>query len=348
MQDSLFPDLPLPPDVPRPVHSPSDVVPWTVEAETASAAARLPPTLRLGTSSWNYPGWAGIVWDGEYAENALSRFGLTAYALHPLMRAVSLDRAFYRAMTVAQFQAHAAQVPDDFRFVVKAPNLVTDAKSRDKSGHRVLPNPDFLSAEAAVRDFALPALDGLGHKLGALVFQLSPLPADLLADRAGLMRRLGDMLAALPDLRTAAPDAAVAVEVRDPVWLSEDWMPDFSAVLRDAGATFCLGLHARMPAIDGQLAMLRRLWPGPLVCRWNLHRMHGGPGGFEEAERLYAPFAAMRDPDPETRQVLAKVILATTRAGYNAYVTVSNKAEGSAPRTVVALAEEIRRQAGTA
>ncbi len=346
MQESLFSDLPLPPDVPRPVHGPADVSAWRVDAGIDMLAAGLPPMLRLGTSSWNYPGWSGIVWDGEYTDNALSRFGLTAYARHPLMRAVSLDRAFYRAMTQAQFETHAAQVPEDFRFVVKAPNLVTDARARDKSGRRTLHNPDFLSSDVAIADFVRPALDGLKSKLGALVFQLSPLPTEILGDPAAFLGRLSTMLRALPDLRPAAPDAVVAVEVRDAVLLDPRWMQEFSAVLRDAGATFCLGLHPRMPPLAKQLPMLRSLWPGPLVCRWNLHRKHGGPGGFEEAERLYAPFATMLDPDPETRHALARVILGTTGAGQPAYVTVSNKAEGSAPRTVVALAEAIRAQTG--
>lgn len=35
----------------------------------------------------------------------------------------------------------------------------------------------FMNAELAVRGFIEPALQGLGHKAGALVFQLSPLAA---------------------------------------------------------------------------------------------------------------------------------------------------------------------------
>jgi uncharacterized protein YecE (DUF72 family) len=345
MQESLFSDLPLPPDVPRPVNDPNDVAEWPAGADIRDLAAALPPTLRLGTSSWNYPGWSGIVWDGLYTEVGLSRFGLTAYARHPLMGTVSLDRAFYRALTVAQFEAHAAQVPGDFRFVVKAPNTVTDARSRGKSGRRSLPNDDFLSSDVAIADFVQPALKGLRGKLGALVFQLSPLPSEILSDPAAFLERLSALLLALPDMRAIAPDAVVAVEVRDAILVGREWMPAFSAVLRDAGATFCLGLHPRMPPLAEQLPMLRSLWPGPLVCRWNLHRKHGGPGGFEEAERLYAPFATMMDPDRETRDALARVILGTTGAGQAAYVTVSNKAEGSAPLTVQALAESIRAQA---
>ena len=92
-----------------------------------------------------------------------------------------------------------------------------------------------------------------------------------------------------------------------------------------------------MPPIEGQLPPLRALWPGPLVCRWNLHRKHGA-FGYEHAVARYGEFERMQDPDPETRQALARVIRATSEAGYRSYVTVNNKAEGSAPMSVRELA----------
>lgn len=61
----------------------------------ASLAARLPPRLRMGTSSWGFAGWAGLVWDRAWPEAALSTDGLQAYAAHPLLRAVGLDMAHY-------------------------------------------------------------------------------------------------------------------------------------------------------------------------------------------------------------------------------------------------------------
>ncbi len=299
-------------------------------------ASTLPALARLGTSSWNFPGWADLVWDGHYAESQLSKHGLAAYAQHPLFRTVSLDRAFYRPLTASQYAAYAAQVGDDFRFVVKGPALVTDATVRGEKGQAVQPNPAFLSAELALQEFVQPALQGLGSKLGALVFQISPLPAALHSRMPELLQKLAAMLQALPSLTVQAPDAVIAVEVRDPIWLT----PEFVSVLRESGATYCLGLHAKMPPIEIQLPLLRAFWPGPLVCRWNLHRMHGAYG-YEDAAELYEPYAKLVDVDLETRAILAKVVNATTKAGYNAYVTISNKAEGCAPLSVVGLAQEI-------
>src|SRR5690606_40907724 len=89
------------------------------------------------------------------------------------------------------------------------------------------------------------------------------LPGHWLARMPKLIDGLHQLLASIPDLRNNAPDAVVAVEVRDPQWLT----PDFVSALRDTGATYCMGLHAKMPPIDEQLPILRALWPGPLVCR---------------------------------------------------------------------------------
>ena len=298
---------------------------------------QLPASLRLGTSSWSFPGWIGTVWANEYSEQKLAKQGLRTYAEHPLMRTVSLDRAFYKPLRVDQYAAYAAQVPEDFRFMVKAPSLIADALIRGEDGHGLRVNPQFLDPELAAREFAQPALQGLHGKLGALLLQLSPMPPALLQDLPSLFRRLDRMLGALPSLREGgAADAIVAVEVRNPELVSAE----FAALLRSCGATYALGLHAKMPPIEAQLPLLRALWPGPLVCRWNLHRKHGAYG-YEEAKRLYGDFSKLVDPDPDTRNALARVIAGTTGAGWPAYVTLGNKAEGSAPLSVRALAQAV-------
>ena len=320
---------------------------------TRTLAATLPRRVHLGTSSWHFPGWAGLVWAGDYAESRLSKEGLTAYAQHPLLRTVSLDRAFYRPLTASEYARYAAQVPPHFRFLVKAPALVCDAQVRAEDGRGRAPNPAFLNADLAISQFVQPALEGLGDKVGALVFQISPLPRALLARVPELIDRIGALLAALPRLQPAAPDGVVALELRDAAFLAPQHAPHLARMLRDArqasgnAVTYCLGLHAKMPPIEDQFPLLRALWPGPLVCRWNLHRRHGA-FGYEAAKAQYEPFNQLVDPDLETRQHLARAITGTTGAGELAYVTINNKAEGSAPLSVAALAQMLVGDSGRA
>lgn len=303
-----------------------------VHALAQALHARWGERLHLGTSSWHFPGWQGLVWQGRHGDAVLSRHGLAAYAQHPLLRTVSLDRAFYRPLDTATYRALAAQVPDGFRFVVKAAALVCDAVQRDAaSGAALQPNPLFLDPAAALQLCVQPAVDGLGPRLGALVFQLSPLPARWLRDPDALHRRLQDLFSAV--VPALPRDSLVALELRDAELLT----PALAALLRAHGVRCCLGLHDRLPAIDAQLPMQRATWPGDLVCRWNLQRGQR----YAQARDRWAPFDRLQAPDLPTRTALARVMAGTLNAGHRVYVTINNKAEGSAPLSVLALAEAL-------
>lgn len=316
----------------------AEVAPARCGSDLHQLAASLPRTLRMGTSSWSFPGWKGLVWAGDHNGSTLARSGLASYAQHPLLRTVSLDRSFYRPLSATEYAAYAAQVPEDFRFIVKAPSLVCDALVRSADGRGTQDNQAFLDPVMAIHDFVQPALEGLGAKIGALVFQLSPLPSHRLARMDLVLEQLAAMLAALPTLGSTAPQAVVAVEVRNPEFLT----PALASVLKGFGATYCIGLHPKLPPIADQLPMLRALWPGPLVCRWSLNARHGA-FGYEDAKAGYQPFDRLVDPDPVTREALARVIAGTAGSGLSVYVAINNKAEGSAPLSVIALGQVVAR-----
>jgi len=240
-------------------------------------AEAVSPRIRLGTSSWSFPGWTGLVYaprnGRQPTEKDLARAGLPAYAAQPLFRTVSLDRTFYAPLSREAFAAYAAQVPAGFRFVVKAPAAVTDPViRRSGSGEPARDNPSFLDAAAAAVAFVQPAVAGLGAAVGPLVFQFPPLGRRLLADVPRLAARIGSFLAALPR------GPVYAVEVRDPELVGAA----FTAAIAAAGAVPCLAVHTRMPPVDEQAdafglataagGQANRQSAGlPLVARWNLH-----------------------------------------------------------------------------
>ena len=311
------------------------VDPARVDDAVQALGARLPARIHLGTSSWSFPGWTDIVYaarNGRPAsEQVLARHGLPAYARHPLMRTVSLDRTFYAPLSQAEFAHYAAQVPDAFRFVVKAPAAVTDPViRRSGSGEPARDNPSFLDAASATTAFVQPALQGLGIHAGPLVFQFPPLGRRLLADVPRLAARIAAFMAVLPR------GPLYAVEVRDPQLVCGE----FAAVLQDAGAVPCLAVHARMPPAGEQAATFGldaaacRL---PLVARWNLHAGRR----YEEARADYAPFDRLVEEDASTRAALAGLARGVSAAGRDVFITVNNKAEGSAPLSVLRLAEAI-------
>src|SRR5579863_9732823 len=90
----------------------AEIVRAAVPAEQiVQVAARLPKNLHFGTSSWSFAGWVGIVYAQLYSASVLARYGLAAYARHPLLNAVNLDSAFYKVPTPEQLTSYAADVP---------------------------------------------------------------------------------------------------------------------------------------------------------------------------------------------------------------------------------------------
>ena len=314
------------------------VEPAAVTERVRSIGLVLPPAIRLGTSSWSFPGWTGLVFaprDGRpEGESRLAREGLAAYARHPLLRTVSLDRTFYAPLTAEEFAHYSAQVPEGFRFVVKAPAAFTDPVIRRAgSGEPARDNATFLDAAAAVAAFVRPAVEGLGAKAGPLVFQFPPLGHRLLANVPRLVARLAAFAAAI---RGAVPEAIVALEPRDPALAG----PALAATLADSGAVPCLAVHARMPGAAEQAAAFGLDGParrGPLVARWNLHAGRR----YEEARADYFPFDRLVEPDEPTRAALARLAVLRAAHGDDVFITINNKAEGSAPLSVVALAKRI-------
>ena len=296
----------------------------------------LPGDIRLGTSSWFFPGWRGLVYGGVYPQTALSKNGLSAYAQIPLLRTVSLDRTFYAPISTIEYARYAAQTPSHFSFVVKAPALVCDAVMRDEEGRGKVANPHFLDPAIAAREFVVPCVEGLQTKAGPLVFQVSPLPRGLVEEAATLVERMAAFFAALP--RTLGRcDPIYALELRNAELLT----PRLMRMLREQGIRYCVGLHDRMPEVERQEQALTALdgeTPGDLIVRWNLHR------GFryQAARQRYEPFDKLVDEDPETRRILARMAARAFGAGRKVWITANNKAEGSAPLSLAKLAEEIK------
>jgi uncharacterized protein YecE (DUF72 family) len=343
-QGDLFESEVRPPEEPAATKPPPDSRVGAAPADEAwrELAAQLEAAfagrLYLGTSSWYFPGWAGLVWDDRpYSESDLSRHGLAAYARHPLLRTVSLDRTFYRAIDAATYARLARQTPDGFRFVVKAPSEITDAVLRAAdSGAPLQDNPFFLDPQRALVTAVKPAIEGLGDKLGALVFQISPLSAVWLRNSNALLERFAALW------RTVVPampaSALTAVELRDARMLT----PRFTAHLAQHRVRYCMGLHDRMPPAAGQMQAARAAGPGDFICRWNLQQGLR----YNQAKSQWAPFDRLQAPDVQTREALARAVVAALADGHRAFVTINNKAEGSAPLSVIELARAILREAG--
>ena len=303
-------------------------------ADLLGLPEKLPAGLRLGTSSWAFPGWAGIVYAQRAGEQLLARAGLGAYGRHPLLRAVGIDRTFYAPLPAEEFRRYARLVPGDFRFVVKAHAALTTPIDRQARNVAVTPDVDrFLDARYAIERVVEPVVAGLGERLGALLFQFPPLGLPYAREPQLFADALGAFLEALP----RGPQ--YSVELRNRELLG----PGYSDALARNGATHCFNVHPRMPSVLEQADILGdSAWlSGLVVLRWMLH-----PGqDYEAARERYFPFDRIVDPDPGNRAAVAALLERIIGRGNEAVVIANNKAEGCAPLTLFGLTRELERRA---
>jgi uncharacterized protein YecE (DUF72 family) len=299
------------------------VRPVVPEPLLLQVAQRLPKNLHLGTSSLSFPGWEGIVYAEQYRVAVLARYGLRAYAQHPLLNALNIDSTFYRPQTAEQLSQQAAEVPDNFRFIVKAYTGLTTAPDTPRAQQRGI-EPVFLDPLYAEQTVITPLVTGLGPKLGAILFQFSPLGSRYTRDPETFVARLGEFLSELPR------GPVYAVELRDPEILGAHYEDALAA----GGAVHCSTVHSRMPPVDGQVLDRGH---GPIIIRWMLQ-----PGDdYESAGARFAPFNRIVEPDKLSRSRIAGLVKRGLSSGRDVYVMAANNAEGSAPLTLFELATAI-------
>ncbi len=296
----------------------------------AALAARLPPHVRFGTSSWTFPGWRGLVYHACYdGERDFVRRSLGEYARHPLFRTVGIDRSYYAPVPEADLRAYAAQIPAGFSCVMKVWEGVTTAFFPDtpRSGvRRGSANPDFLSAEVFAREVAEPLARAFSDHLGALVLELSPSTAAL-APR--------DVERRLEAFFTRAPrPAPLSVELRDRRLFTQRYLD----LLRVHDVAPALSHWSHMPPLGVQLAVAGSAPPGPVAVA----RLLLPPGTtYEGQKRALAPFDRVQRPDPALRAAVVRFVREAGERGAPAFVVVNNKVEGCSPLTIEALAEAV-------
>jgi uncharacterized protein YecE (DUF72 family) len=212
-------------------------------------------SLRVGTSGFDYRDWHSRFYPADLPDRArLSYYART-------FDTVELNVTFYRMPAAAAFQRWREEVPDGFRFAVKASRYLTHVRR--------------LRDPQAPVEYLMERASLLGDRLGPILLQLPPdLPIEL--------DRLDRTLSAF------GPAVPVAVEARHPSW----FCPELRALLAGHRAALCLAdrrgpttplwgtadwaylrLHEGRAhpascygraALRAWLARLEALWPGAL------------------------------------------------------------------------------------
>lgn len=300
-----------------------------MQLELEAIRQRLPPKLRLGTSSWTFPGWAGLVYHRRYpSQRAFVRESLAEYAKHPLMRTVGIDRGYYAPVPEDDLALYASQLPPGFRAAIKVWQRVTmpgyprHPRYGADAGKQ---NPDFLNPEIFASAVNEPVRAAFGQHMGPWIVEVAPSPHPI--DPSWFCERLDAFL------HQAPRDFPFAVELRDRKLLSTE----YARILRRHGASHVFNYWSRMPPLAAQMK-IEGLLGGPLL----VVRLLLPPGArYAELKKTYAPFDRIVAPQTGMRQDVVRLVRAALDRDVEAYVLVNNKAEGSSPWTVRALAEQL-------
>jgi len=283
-------------------------------ADCATIAARLPENVRFGTSSWGFPGWAGIVYSRRASTSELAKTGLIEYARHPLLRTVGIDRGFYAPVPAEDLRRYAEQLPSGFPCCTKAPEAVTGAG-----------NPDYLDPRRFEAEMLAPFWESFAGHAGPFLLQFPPAPPAARSSPREFAERLDRFLGELPRR------FRYAVELRDPALLTDE----YRRVIRSRGAAHVYNCATAMPMPEDQEQRIP-VRDAPFVVVRLLLR----PGTrYDERREDFQPFDRIVDPNPEMRR--QTVALARAALGRDVFVLVNNKAEGCSPATIRALAEEL-------
>jgi uncharacterized protein YecE (DUF72 family) len=144
--------------------------------------------VRIGCAGWQLRG-ADDTFDGDGTH--LARYSR-------IFTAVEINSSHYRPHRRATYARWADSVPDDFRFSVKLPRIITHV-------NRLVDCEEF-------RDLFLDQVEGLGAKLGAVLVQLPPTLEFDAAVAASFFS----------GLRARFADGGIVVEPRHPSWFGHE------------------------------------------------------------------------------------------------------------------------------
>ena len=184
--------------------------------------------VRIGTSGWAYKDW-----NGPFYPDEVKAAGRLEY-ISRRFPTLEINASFYRMPTDKAVAAWRDQTPADFVFAWKASRFITHNK-------KLREPKDSLA-------YMFERAEGLGAKLGPLLFQLPP---NLHRDD----ERLETFLEALPKRHR------YSVEFRHPGWYAEEVL----AMLRRRNIALCISDHHHAPApweVTADFVYLRGHGPG--------------------------------------------------------------------------------------
>lgn len=269
--------------------------------------------IKIGTCSWKYESWKGIVYPefGEfnYLEEYSKKYDTVEidqwfWSLHPNNK-ISLPQS-------SVVEEYNNATPDKFKFTIKAPNSITLTHPYKNK----VTNKHFLSND--LMESFLDKIDPIKSKVGMIMFQFEYLNKQKMSSQLEFQQRLESFFLQLNR------DYDYAIELRNPNYLNDNW---FRFLLNHGiSNVFLHGYY--MPNICETYLKFAEF-----ITKTTVLRLHGFDRRGIEA-KTNKIWNEIVEPMDEDLSKIVKIVKLLKSKKVDIYLNVNNHYEGSAPLTI--------------
>ena len=274
--------------------------------------------LQIGTCSWKYDSWKGLVYSENKPMNYLQEYSRRYSTVEVDQWFWSLFKGDVVVLPKPEVvKEYAASVPPEFVFSIKVPNSITLTHHYTKRKNSPLtPNPYFLSTELMER--FIETIEPLGDHIGPLIFQFEYLNKSKISGLSHFIEMFEIFKQGLP------AGYRYCIEIRNPNFLKDEYF-DFLSDL-GLGHVFLQGYF--MPSIFEVYEKFKEKLHDLVVIR--LH----GPDRKDIEERTKNSWNEIVDPKDEDLMNLKSMVRDLQERQHQIFINVNNHFEGCAPKTI--------------
>lgn len=274
--------------------------------------------LRIGTCSWKYDSWRGLIYSSRDPINYLEEYAKE-------LDTVEIDQWFWSLFgtdkvslpkpSVVEEYHHS--VPDDFLFTIKMPNSITLTHFYRKNKSEPLePNPYFLSVK--LLEQFLQRIETLNSQLGSLMFQFEYLNKQKMVSQFEFQKRFARFTEQAPQ------GYPYGLEIRNPNYLNRH----FFEFLNEQGLHFVFLQGYYMPSIIDVYDKF-----GKYIRERAVIRLHGSDRK-EIEEKSRGRWNRILEPKDEELGRVVDIVRDLLAREVDVFLNVNNHYEGSAPITI--------------
>ena len=275
--------------------------------------------LRLGTCSWKYDSWTGLVYSNSKSKNYLSEYSNR-------FDTVEVDQWFWslfpRAKAVLPkkyiVEEYKKSVPDDFLFTIKVPNSITLTHFYiTRKEDQLRANPFFLSVE--IFNEFMDTIAPIKKQIGCLIFQFEYLNKQKMSSLSQFQLKFKEFYK-----KNDKKIPPIGIEIRNPNYLNEKFFSFLKEL--NIAPVFLEGYY--MPPVTEIYKKFKKYINNLAVIR-----LHGPDRkGIEKiANDNWNKIYINRDMELIS---IVKLIKELQSNEVDLFVNVNNHFEGSAPLTI--------------